>query len=57
MGRRADLPSGARKDGYVLRNQQWLFAEIPVLDENGKMHDSLVFGAEINPHDGDKLSN
>src|SRR5215471_13934162 len=35
MGRRADLPSGARKDGYVLRNQQWLFAEIPVLDENG----------------------
>ena len=34
MGRRADLPSGAGKDGYVHRNQQWLFGEIPVLDEN-----------------------
>jgi hypothetical protein len=26
-------------------------------DWEGKMHDSLVFGAEINPRDGDKLSN
>jgi len=34
MGRRADLPSGAGKDGYVHRNQQWLFGEIPVLDDS-----------------------
>jgi len=41
MGRRADLPSGAGKDGYVHRNQQWLFGEIPVLDDSDCLYKAV----------------